>query len=154
LPIREFGASLTGGSPGVCPSLAYVDLVLKDGGRVRYVRTSPGSSHEGAEFVHTATPTEFLMSRLRWSGETWDIELRNGSRYRFPPCHEARYQGRICGPIEIRDGGGHRLELRGAHQRIRELERLLGKTRRRSSKNSVVAQRVRTVTPCSPGMRR
>ena len=81
---------------------AYVDLVMKDGGRIHYVRTTPGTSHEGAEFVHTATPTEFLLSRLRWTGQTWDIELRNGSRYRFGS------RGHV---IEIRDGDGHRLEL-------------------------------------------
>ena len=84
------------------PGLAYADLIMKDGGRVHYVRTSPGSSHEGAEFVHTSSPTEFLMSRLRWTGETWDIELRNGGGYRFSPV------GRL---IEVRDGQGHRLEL-------------------------------------------
>ena len=94
------------------PGLAHVDLGLKDGARVRYVRTSPGSGHEGAEFVHTATPSEFSMSRLRWTGETWDIDLRDGSRYRFPACHEGRYRGRLCRLIEVRDGAGHRLELK------------------------------------------
>jgi YD repeat-containing protein len=94
------------------PTLAYADVALKDGARIRYVRTSPGSSHEGAQLVHTATPSEFLMSRLRWTGETWDIELRDGGRYRFPACHEPRYRGRVCRLIEVRDADGRRLELK------------------------------------------
>lgn len=92
-------------------SLAYVDLILEDGARIHYVRTSPGSGHADAELVHTATPSKYFMSRLRWTGTSWDIERRDGRRYRFPPCHEERYRRLPCALIEIRDDRGHRLTM-------------------------------------------
>ena len=54
---------------GDAVAFTYVDLILKDGGRAHYVRTSPGSGYTGAEFLHTSTPSPFFMSRLRWNGQ-------------------------------------------------------------------------------------
>jgi len=96
---------------GDAVAFTYVDLILKDGGRIRYLRTSPGSSHTGAEFLHTATPSPFFMSRLRWNGDGWDIDLRDGSRYSFLPCGGARSRYLHCGLIEYRDGRGGRLTM-------------------------------------------
>lgn len=96
---------------GDAVAFSYVDLILKDGGRIHYVRTSPGSSHIGAEFLHTQTPTTFFMSRLRWNGHGWDIDLRDGSRYSFLPCGGARSRYTHCGLIDYRDGSGGRLAM-------------------------------------------
>ncbi len=96
---------------GDAVAFTYVDLILKDGGRIHYVRTTPGPGYEGAEFVHTATPSPFYMSRLRWNGHGWDIDLRDGSRYAFLPCGGARSRYIHCGLIEYRDGRGARLAM-------------------------------------------
>jgi len=88
----------------------YLDLMLADGARARYVRTSPGTGRTDAVLVHTASPSEFYMSRLSWNGEGWDIDLRDGSRYSFPPCQGA-VRPEQCGLSGYRDGQGRTLTL-------------------------------------------
>jgi hypothetical protein len=43
-----------------------VDLVLGDGAKIRYNRTSAGTSHTDAVMEHTASPTGFYKSVLSW----------------------------------------------------------------------------------------
>jgi len=64
---------------------SYADLVLPDGGRVHYNRTSPGTLHTDAVMEHTATPTGFYKSTLYWNGArgSWDIKLKDGTTYEF-----------------------------------------------------------------------
>jgi len=96
---------------GDAARLQYVELVLQDGARVRYVRTSPGTSYADAEFVHTSTPTEYFMSRLRWNGDGWDIDLRDGRRYSFLDCSPVERKTVPCALIGYRDARGYRLRL-------------------------------------------
>jgi RHS repeat-associated protein len=64
-----------------------VDLILPDGGRVHFVRTSPGTGWADAVFVHqetattSATPTRFYKSRMVWNGDGWDLTLKDGTVY-------------------------------------------------------------------------
>jgi hypothetical protein len=37
----------------------YLDLILADGARARYLRTSPGAGRTGAVLLHTASPSRF-----------------------------------------------------------------------------------------------
>jgi YD repeat-containing protein len=60
-----------------------VDLILPDGGRVHYVRTSPGTSYPTAVFEHTASPTPFYKSVIAWNGNGWDLTLKDGTVYVF-----------------------------------------------------------------------
>jgi YD repeat-containing protein len=59
------------------------DLILPDGGRVHYVRISPGTGYGDAVFEHSATPSRFYKSQLRWNGWGWDLTLTDGLVYRF-----------------------------------------------------------------------
>ena len=62
------------------------DLILPDGGRIHYVRTSPGTGFVDAEFEHTSTPTEFYKSRITYNdvaGGGWNLRLRDGTVYVF-----------------------------------------------------------------------
>lgn len=61
----------------------YADLILPDGGRIHYVRTSPGTGHTDAVFEHTATPTQFHKSEMRWNGKGWDLKFKDGSLWVF-----------------------------------------------------------------------
>jgi YD repeat-containing protein len=70
-----------------------LDLIMADGGRVPFIRTSPGTGREGAVLVHTGSPGELHGSRLSWNGTAWDLDLANGSRLTFPPC-----DGRVTRP--------------------------------------------------------
>jgi hypothetical protein len=54
--------------------------VLPDGGRVHYVRISPGTDYVTAEFEHTSSPTRFYKSRIKWNGMGWDLTLRDAVR--------------------------------------------------------------------------
>lgn len=59
------------------------DLILPDGGRIHYVRTSPGTGFIDAVFEHTTTPTKFYKSVITFNGHGWDLKLRDGTVYVF-----------------------------------------------------------------------
>jgi RHS repeat-associated protein len=63
----------------------YAELVLPDGGRIRYDRTSPGTSHTDAVMEATATPTAFIKSVLSWNSQHsgWDLRLKEGTILQF-----------------------------------------------------------------------
>ncbi|BCJ55387.1 hypothetical protein Asp14428_68620 [Actinoplanes sp. NBRC 14428] len=62
-------------------------LLLPDGGRVHYQRVSPGGTgawdYLNAVFAAAPTPTRFHGSTLKWNGDGWDLELRDGTTYVF-----------------------------------------------------------------------
>jgi RHS repeat-associated protein len=69
-----------------------VDLILPNGSRVRYVRTSPGESYAGAVFEHrydpnlpgsAGAPSRFYASTIKWNGDGWSLTLRDGTVYLF-----------------------------------------------------------------------
>jgi RHS repeat-associated protein len=65
------------------------DLVLPAGGKIHYVRTSPGSGYSDAVFMHketattSATPTPFYKSVLAWNGHGWNLTLTDGTVFVF-----------------------------------------------------------------------
>src|ERR1051325_10168028 len=59
------------------------DLILSDGARIHYVRTSPGTGYADAVFEHTASPTEFYKSQMTWNGNGWNVRLRDGTVFVF-----------------------------------------------------------------------
>jgi YD repeat-containing protein len=59
------------------------DLVLPDGARIHYVRTSAGTGYADAAFEHTATPGRFYKSTVTWNGGGWDLRLTDGTVYQF-----------------------------------------------------------------------
>jgi RHS repeat-associated protein len=63
----------------------WADLVLPDGGRVHYERISPGTGYVDAVYEHTATPTRFYKSTIRWRipGGGWALTLKDGTVYVF-----------------------------------------------------------------------
>ena len=70
----------------------YADLILPDGSRIRYTRTS-GSNCSNAVLEHSTTPTRFYKSRMMRDPNSplvkWLIKLTDGTAYRFNP----RYTG-------------------------------------------------------------
>jgi RHS repeat-associated protein len=59
-------------------------LVLPDGGRIRYDRISPGTGQVDAVLEHTATQSQFYKSRLTWNQDYgWDLSFKDGSRWKF-----------------------------------------------------------------------
>ncbi len=60
------------------------DLILPDGGRIHYVRVSPGTGWTDAVYEHMATPSAFYKSRISWNGSGWDLRLKDGTLYVIP----------------------------------------------------------------------
>jgi YD repeat-containing protein len=108
---RQFGIDAT--HPGEWwlygdndPRVQWGDLILADGGRIRFTRTSPGSMLLGAVFRHDSTPTDFNGAVLSWIGFRWRMTFPDGSTASF-------LTGTSTQPtslIERTDPDGHRIE--------------------------------------------
>jgi RHS repeat-associated protein len=65
------------------------DLILPEGGKVHFVRTSPGTGWTDAIFVHqetgstSATPTRFYKATMVYNGNGWDVTLKDGTVFVF-----------------------------------------------------------------------
>lgn len=86
---------------------ARAAVILADGGRIDYIRTSPGTGQADAVLEHTFSPTDFYKSRLTWQGKGWSVTLQDGQRYAFSACDA---QSR-CALTEYRDREGRTLTL-------------------------------------------
>jgi RHS repeat-associated protein len=65
----------------------YQELILEDGGRVRFNRVSPGTGWVDAVYENASTPGKFFGATLLWAsnpGGTWTLKLRDGTVYGFP----------------------------------------------------------------------
>ena len=60
------------------------DLILPDGGRIHYVRISPGTGWTDAVYEHTSTPSAYYKSQVSWNGSGWNLRLKDGTIYVFP----------------------------------------------------------------------
>ncbi|UVS79156.1 DNRLRE domain-containing protein [Actinokineospora sp. UTMC 2448] len=67
-------------SPGQIGNFDFsqFDLIQPNGAKIHYHRVSPGSDYAGAVFRADPTPTEYDGSTVRWNGDGWDVELRDG----------------------------------------------------------------------------
>jgi len=78
------------------------DLILPDGGRIHYVRVSPGTAYWDAVYEHTSSPSAFYKSQISWNGSGWDLRLTNGTVFVFPEN---------CPLQSIRDRYGNQLTV-------------------------------------------
>ena len=94
--VRPFGIGTTHGYAMFLWSAhqyTEADLILPDGNRIHYVRTSSGTGYIDAVFEHTSSPTAFYKSVITWNGHGWDLRLRDGTVYVFgenAPLQEIR----------------------------------------------------------------
>nr|WP_307733504.1 DUF4329 domain-containing protein [Duganella violaceicalia] len=89
----------------------YQDLILPDGGRVHYVRTSPGTGYLNAVYEHVSTPTKYLGSTIRFTtGGPWQLQLKDGSVFLFPEAEKNPF-ARKGAVTEIRDRYGNTTKL-------------------------------------------
>jgi RHS repeat-associated protein len=99
------------------------DLVLPDGGAVKFKRTSPGSGFTEAVYSAIQAPGPWQGAVLQWytpeSG--WVVRRRDGMKYYFPDYDPVRMiEDRKGNRIHIvREGGGNgpAIEVRGPHDR-------------------------------------
>ncbi len=94
--------------------------MLADGGRIHFVRVSPGDTQEDAVLRHDATPTEFNGALLSWNGSLWEMRFPDGSLALFQDCQE---ETEVCSLIERRDADGHAIAyVRDARGRLLGME--------------------------------
>src|SRR5262245_26988883 len=74
------GASHTGDwfLVGDTATFRWADLILEDGGRIHYERTSKGTGLSNARYQHWQTPSSFYGSELAWTGADWMVRRRDG----------------------------------------------------------------------------
>ncbi len=92
---------------GDAAAYGWVAVILADGGRIDFVRVSPGTGQTGAVLEHTSSPTEFYRSRISWNGTGWHLTLQDGQRLTFSAC-DAKSR---CGLIQYRDREGRVLTM-------------------------------------------
>jgi RHS repeat-associated protein len=93
------------------------DVILPDGGRIHYVRTSPGTGYTDAVFEHTATPTAFYKSTITRGGPGWLVTLKNGTVFGFGDYTPLQY---------IQDRYGNRVTLTWSNGTFGNLTRIDG----------------------------
>ncbi len=92
----------------------YIDVVLEDGARIHYDRTSPGTGWADAVYTHAQTPGRFYRSTLRWQSSTvlghWRLEFPNGDIWMFAESSAATAPS-AAGLIGILDRFGNRIDV-------------------------------------------
>jgi RHS repeat-associated protein len=80
------------------------DLIMPDGGRVHYVRTSPGTGYKEAVYRASNTPGQFFGSTITWDESVpgWNLTLTNGLTFVF---------GELAPLQAIRDQYGNELTI-------------------------------------------
>ncbi|MGC4062293.1 MAG: RHS repeat-associated core domain-containing protein [Aquabacterium sp.] len=87
-----------------------VDLILPNGGRVHYTRTSAGTSYSDAVFA-TAAPGQWTQSQVMWNTAEggWKLQFRDGRTWYFSdyqPMHAMSDRNGNITKITRRDSGG------------------------------------------------
>jgi RHS repeat-associated protein len=95
---------------GDASAYSYAELILPDGGRVRFNRISPGTAPSTAVYTHSSTTTGFYGSLMAWNGNGWNLTLKNGTVYVFPDGFNAQ-NPRQCALIGIKDRYGNTVNM-------------------------------------------
>jgi YD repeat-containing protein len=88
----------------------WIELILADGARVRFDRTSSGSSFLNAMFDHRSSPDEWMNARVGWTGGGWALRRADGHLMRFQACGPGIRS--VCSILSERDRDGHTIQYR------------------------------------------
>lgn len=64
----------------------YQDLILPDGGRIHFPRTSPGTGYIDAVYTHTSSPSAYYGAAISWTGSNWVLKMKDGRKMYFAEC--------------------------------------------------------------------
>jgi len=94
----DYDMFLVGDAETAPEGYTYQDLILEDGSRIHFVRTTPCSgtcSYIGAVYNSTSTPGYFYGATLQYipsigtANDYWTITTKDGSIYQFPDSVDA-----------------------------------------------------------------
>jgi RHS repeat-associated protein len=88
----------------------FQDLVLANGERIHYDRTSPGVGAGDAIYENLTEPGPFFKSRISANGDGWNLTLTDGTVYVFPDGFTAS-QPWQCALLRIQDRYGNVVQL-------------------------------------------
>ena len=108
--MREFGVGTTHDGElflvGDSASFQWLELILPTGTRIRFERTSPGTSYINAMFTHRSPSAEWDGAQLGWRGSEWVLRRSDGTRMRFLACGGG-LPVRACSIVQEIDSDGH-----------------------------------------------
>jgi YD repeat-containing protein len=113
---RAFGIGATDsfdcGLVGDSQTFSWIELVLADGKRVHYTRTSRGTDYANSQFrARSSLGDPFSRSYLAWIDNGWDLTTTDGWTYRFPASSpdSTWQQGALTG---LRSASGEAFSIR------------------------------------------
>ena len=113
--VRELGIGTTHSGElyliGDPASFQWAELILADGGRIRFERTSPGTSYLNAMFTHRSPSATWDGAQLGWVGSEWVLRNNDGTRMRFLACGGG-LPVRACSIVQEIDSDGHVIDYR------------------------------------------
>lgn len=108
----------------------YQELILPDGGRVRYNRISPGTGFGDAVYEHKSSATSYYGSTLK-RGSTnacyWDLALMNGSHICFPESMNSG-SARHAAAVSMSDRYGNALMFTRTNDKLTRIASPSGRT--------------------------
>ena len=113
--VRELGVGTTHNGElylvGDSSTFQWIELILPTGGRIRFERTSPGTSYRNAMFTHRSPSAAWDGAQLGWVGSEWVLRKNDGTRMRFLACGGG-LPVRACSLVQEIDSDGHAIEYR------------------------------------------
>lgn len=121
---REFGVGTSVAADwyviGDPHELQWVEVIRPGQVRLRFERTSPGTSFYNAMFEHRASAGEWRGARLGWTGVDWALRQLDGALYRFRACGPGNDR---CSILSYRDADGHVIDyIRTSVGRLERIE--------------------------------
>jgi RHS repeat-associated protein len=116
---RPFGIGATNSYElvmvGDSSAYTYQDLVLPDGSRIHFYRTSSGTSWTDAVYAHTAAGTGWYGATIVWNtsaypGASWILTTKNGTKYYFPEAAGQTIPGKMA-VLGIQDRHGNTVAI-------------------------------------------
>ena len=99
----------------------YQELILPDGGRIRFNRTSSGGGFTDAVYAHSSTPTEFQGATIHWNGVGWTLRFKDGAVYKFADGYQTT-NFRKAAAVQLSDRFGNTVNLlRDANGNLTEI---------------------------------
>jgi RHS repeat-associated protein len=92
---------------------SWQDLVLPNGSRAHFVRTSPGTGFPDAVYEHKTSASIYFGATLRWHGGgscRWELKRKDGTRMCFPDSMSSK-NARRAAVVSWSDRHGNKLQF-------------------------------------------